>query len=841
MSRSSGDWLAHQLSEFLAEISSLPDKASAVARAVERAAEAMEAEICALVASQEVVASVGFPRGEEPPAELIEVVQGSRNSVAAPGGRRCAVAIVPVGEKGGRHLLLGRSDDDPLDAEEMSLLRAMGRVLDLSLGQMELVASLRASEERTRLIIGTANDAFVGMDSDGAITDWNNKAAKLFGWTLEDVKGRRLDETIIPIRYRESLQQVLRRFLTTGEGPVLGKPFEISAQHREGYEFPIELTIWAHQIGRVQHFNAFARDISERKKAEESLRRSETRFRSLVQNASDVIAVLDPDSTIRYVSPAVLRVGGFEPEELVGHRALDLLHTDDSSLASAHFQEILNRPGAFTTMELRARHRDGSWRWLEASAKNLLEDPGIEGIVVNYNDITARKELEEQLTHRAFHDPLTGLANRILFRDRVAQALAHTDRDDRLVAVMFLDLDDFKIINDSLGHEAGDKVLTAVAQCLEESLRQSDTAARLGGDEFALLVEQLTEPDEAIEVGKRLIELIRGPVSLESRDLFIEASIGIAIGGSEHDADQMLREADAAMYRAKGHGKSRFELYESEIHAAVLERLELRGDLQRALVNQEFLVHYQPIVVLDKRIIVGFEALVRWLHPSRGLIPPGAFIHIAEDSGAIVAIGRFVLYEACRQTRLWQLRHPSDPLLSVAVNLSARQFEQPGLTQEVAGALRESGLAPSDVTLEITESLLMEDTEATLSKLEELKELGVRLAVDDFGTGYSSLAYLERFPIDRLKIDKRFVDRVGMGEDAALARAIINLSSSLRLKTVAEGIEMAEQVNELLALGCEFGQGYHFSKPLPAREVDALLDGRAHPVVSQGVGAEIGR
>jgi diguanylate cyclase (GGDEF)-like protein/PAS domain S-box-containing protein len=567
-------------------------------------------------------------------------------------------------------------------------------------------------------------------------------------------------------------------------------------------------------------------DVTARHEARDAVRRSEERFRSLVQNSTDVIALLDPRGTILYISPSVERVSGFRADELVGQNGLQLLHPDDLPSATERLAEVLDAPGLVTTMEVRGRHKDGSWLWLEATGMNLLHDQSVGGIVINYRDVTTRRKLEEELSHQAFHDPLTGLANRALFRDRLEHALAHRQRSSQPLAVMLMDLDDFKTVNDSLGHEVGDKVLCAVAQRLVQSTRPSDTAARLGGDEFAILVDELMDADEAAAVAERLVDVLREPFEIHGRKLSLRASVGIALATEAEGVDQLLRNADVAMYRAKGHGRGGYALYEADMHAAVVERLELRHDLERALEEEEFVLHYQPIVVLAGRLVIGCEALVRWRHPTRGMIPPAAFIPVAEDTGFIMPLGRWVLNEACRQTREWQVRYPTEPALSVAVNLSARQFQQEGLTDEVAGALRESGLAPRDLTLEITESLLMEDTHATMSRLEELKDLGIRLAVDDFGTGYSSLAYLQRFPLDRLKLDKRFVDSIGRGEEGeVLAKAVVNLSASLGLKTVAEGIEMREQVNQLVELGCEFGQGYYFWRALDAAQMEALLQG----------------
>jgi diguanylate cyclase (GGDEF)-like protein/PAS domain S-box-containing protein len=569
---------------------------------------------------------------------------------------------------------------------------------------------------------------------------------------------------------------------------------------------------------------ALTAEVEERKAAEAALRASEERFRSLVQNSSDVITILDADGTPRWHSASVRRVFGYDPERLLHSDQWALVHPDDRDRVAGFVAEAAMRPGVTAATTWRMRHRDGTWLHTETVAANLLDDPNVGGLVLNTRDVSERKQLEDQLVHQAFHDGLTGLANRTRFSARVEEALATIGPS--VVAVLFVDLDDFKHVNDSLGHAAGDQLLVATARRLKSCLRPGDTAARFGGDEFAVLLERVANHDAAAAVAARVIDTLHEPFGLQGRTIPVKASIGLAIGRrGVDDADGLLRNADVAMYAAKAGGKDRFELFRPEMHADMLQRLELEAELRRAADNGELALYYQPIVELASGRITRVEALVRWAHPTRGLLGSLAFVPLAEDQGMIGAIGRWVLEEACRQTRCWQDRFPAAPPLSMHVNLSGRQLQQTGLIAEVAQALEASALEPELLTLEITETVLMADVDTVSLRLRDLKQLGVQLAIDDFGTGYSSLSYLRRFPIDMLKIDKAFVDGIADGrEDVALAHAIVNLSHTLRLHTIAEGIELPEQAANLAALGCQDGQGYHFARPLAPEAMTELLE-----------------
>jgi diguanylate cyclase (GGDEF)-like protein/PAS domain S-box-containing protein len=574
------------------------------------------------------------------------------------------------------------------------------------------------------------------------------------------------------------------------------------------------------------------------------LRREEARFRSLVQNSSDAFVVVAIDGAIRYESVAVERVLGYRAEDRSGVCFFDAAHPDDRDEGMLMLGEVVESIEGERTFHVRMRHADGSWRVIECVAKNLLADPAVGGIVINYRDITERRALEDQLVHQAFHDPLTGLANRALFFDRVAHALSRRQRDRRPCIVMFADVDDFKTINDSLGHDAGDRVLVELAGRLGAAIRPGDTVARLGGDEFAFLLEDVVDRTDGEIVAERIIEALRTPISTGAADLVVSASIGIVVGGdSRDDAGALLRDADVAMYTAKRRHRGGFALYEPTMHAAAVSRLELEADLRRAIENREFTVHYQPIVRLGDGRITGFEALARWQHPRRGLVAPGEFIPAAESSGLIVPIGRWILAEACGQAQRWHAEWPTDPPLSISVNLSVREIQDPGLVDGVDAILAETGLDPARLVLEITETSMLEDAEETLTTLNALRSLGVRLAIDDFGTGYSSLSYLRRLPVDILKLDRSLVASSGeVQRDAALVDAVFRLGHDLGLQTIVEGVEEPEQRARLVALGCELGQGYLFARPMAADSAgEALRQAMTPPPASPSTDRPTGR
>ena len=554
---------------------------------------------------------------------------------------------------------------------------------------------------------------------------------------------------------------------------------------------------------------------------------SARRYRILVENTSDIITLMGADGTVFYESSALERVVGYKPDDQVGTNAFDWIHPDDIDRALDLFVDILSTPGLHPPLEFRVPHQDGSWRYLEHVVNNLLDDPDVGGIVVTSRDITKRKELEEQLRYHAFHDPLTGLPNRALFMDRLRHALVARTSGERPVAVLFVDLDNFKLVNDSLGHGVGDRLLVGVAERLRASLRPADTVARLGGDEFAILLEDIADQGDATRAALRVRQGLGTPFALEGQEVFATPSIGIAFSTSaKNTAEDLLRVADRAMYQARRSGEVYSLRSELVTSGQALRRLELEGELRRAIEHEEFHICYQPEVVLENGRTAGMEALVRWEHPERGLLLPSRFVPVAEETGLIGPIGLWVLGAACLQARAWQERFPpgrQSP--TVWVNLSGKQVQRPQLVGEVTEALQRTGLHPADLGLEITEGTMMEDTRSAIATFRELAALGVRLAIDDFGTGYSSLAALHRFPVELLKIDRSFV--AGLGEDpsegTAFLSAMINLGQALGMKTVAEGVETAEQAARLREMGCEMAQGNYFSEPLESEAASDLL------------------
>jgi diguanylate cyclase (GGDEF)-like protein/PAS domain S-box-containing protein len=947
---------------------------------------------------------------------------------------------------------------------------------------------LRKSEARYQTVLDAAFDAIVIITPEGIVRWFNRGAERTFGRRAEEVIGQPVT-LLMPERYRELCVAGLHHYLRTGEARVVDGTIELVGLRKDGSEFPCEMSLGETHEDGERLFTGVIRDVTERKEVEEVIKESEERLRTLLQNTSDIITLLEPDGTVRYISPAVERVTGYRPEEQIGTSAFGSVHPDDRERALNAFSEILKGPGLHPPLEFRVPHKDGSWCYLEHVVNNLLDDPAVSGVVVTSRDVTERKEaerklreaeqryrtlveqvpavvytqeigssdsatymspqietltgyspedckdpdlrwdmvhpedrewlqaederteapgevfateyrvihrdgrtkwvcnesvmiedemsgtrywqgfmlditerktfeealerlgrrhemvlksagegifgldldgnatfvnpaaarmtgweaeelvgrpqhevlhhtktdgspypreecpiqaaledgathrrddevfwrkdgtsfpveyvstpirqegevvgavvtfkdtterkvLEQQLHHQAFYDPLTGLPNRALFMERLQHASTRANRRDSGVTVLFVDLDDFKVINDSLGHKAGDQLLKAVAERLKVCLRPEDTAARLGGDEFTILVEDVASVGEGVQIAERIAEVLQSPFTLDEEQVFTTASIGIALSSPTHErAEDLLRHADLAMYRAKHKGKARYEVFEPSMNHDALRRLRLENELRGALERGEFRVYYQPILTLDGGRISGAEALVRWEHPQRGLLLPEEFLPVAEETGLIAQIGEGVLREACHQMRAWQQRYSAIPPLTVSVNLSPRQLFRPELVAEI---LAETEIDPGSLQLEITEGMLMSNGVRSASKtLRSLKELSIQLAVDDFGMGYSSLSYLKRFPVDFLKIDRSFIaglgqDGNGASKDAEIVSAMIELTHALGLEAIAEGVETAEQLTQLRNMRCDLAQGNYFSKPLPSEALSVLIGG----------------
>ena len=570
------------------------------------------------------------------------------------------------------------------------------------------------------------------------------------------------------------------------------------------------------------------REITNRKRTEQWLQESETRLESILDTLEEVVrSACAKKFKLLYLNPAAQKVYGrpvwefFEQPNLW----LDVIHPDDRERVEQATQVLLKQ--GRINLEYKILRSDGEVRWLSDRSLAIYD---IDGVATRFDsiiyDITERKRTEEQLIHDALHDALTGLPNRAFFMERLEQVLKQAQWEpDYLFAVLFIDLDRFKIINDSLGHSVGDQLLIAFAGLMQRCLRRTDTIARFGGDEFTILLENIEQINEAISIAERIQAELMLPMQIENHTIFTSASIGIVLGatGCEHPAE-LLRNADIAMYCAKEAGKARYAIFNREMYARTLELLHLESDLRQAIERQEFLLHYQPIVSLVTGKLVGFEALIRWQHPERGLVSPTEFISIAEDIGLIVPIGEWVMHQACQQMREWQLKFPLAANLKISVNLASQQIQEAKLIERIDRIMAETGLDGSFLKLEITESMLLNNTEATINMLSEIRARKIQLSIDDFGKGYSSLSYLHRFPINTLKIDGSFVSQMNSDpENFEIVRTINTLAHNLGLDVTAECVETAMEFSQLKALGCEFGQGYFFSKPLDSKAAESLI------------------
>jgi len=563
---------------------------------------------------------------------------------------------------------------------------------------------------------------------------------------------------------------------------------------------------------------------SKLRRAEADALRLEARYASLMRQASEYVAVADRDGTVRYVSAAVERVLGLTPREIENRPGIAWVHPDDADAVLQWFRGA-SLDGQTRSLEYRLRHADGSWRWIEGTAANLLSDPTVEGIVVNGRDVTERVEVELKLAHQALHDSVTGLPNRDYLLREMDSALGGGESRRPRAAVLFFDLDDFKLINDSHGHAEGDRVLVAVAERLRELIRPPDVLARFGGDEFAVLCPEVRHRHQPLALASAIEAAMARPFQVGTRVYHLSVSIGVSFADRDHFLpEELLRDADVAMYAAKSSGRFRMRVFDDELRWAVVRRLELEQELWRALEQGELLVHYQPEVELPARRLCGAEALVRWRHATHGLLEAAEFVPVAEETRLIVPIGDWLLAEACLEAARWERVGNGSPL-RVAINLSACELVENELPRRVEKALAAAGLEPSRLCLEITERSLMEDERQAERVLGALKEIGVTLALDDFGTGYSSLTYLRRFPVDRLKIDRSFVEGLGRDRgDATIVRAVIELAERLGMEAVAEGVETAEQHETLIRLGCKRAQGLYYGRVLDREGFARLVE-----------------
>ncbi len=698
-------------------------------------------------------------------------------------------------------------------------LDALATTTGLALESAALSEALQRgrSERRFRALVENSSDLVVVVRTDGTITFVSAPSRRLLGRDEASLVGASV--AVLPHPPDQGLMTDLL------EEADASRPVEVRLQHADGTPRWFELAARdLHNDPEIDGVVLNCREISDRKDAEVRLFRSEARFRALVQNVSDVVTIIDEWGRFTYVSPAVTELLGYRPEQLLDTPATAIIVNEqrhDIQSTLLHVLRDPDTPATAQSLELTAVALDGTRRALDVTVSDLRHDPAVLGIVLNARDITVRKQLESTLRHQAHHDALTGLANRAHFTQLV-ETSSHDGESN--ACVLFVDLDDFKTVNDSLGHAVGDELLVAVASRLEAGLPSEATPARLGGDEFAVFVRPTEDDLGPVGVALRLLHDLRAPFDINGWEIVVTASIGIAAVGAEGTtAEVVLRNADMAMYLAKERGKDRVELFEEAMHVSAFERLELKADLARAITSGQLALVYQPVVSLQTGRITGAEALVRWDHPRRGRLAPDAFIGIAEETGLIVQLGHWVLEEACQQLRTWQLTLPPDAALSMSVNLSVRQLEQASIVQSVRDVVDQFGLDPSTLTLEITETVIIDHMETDRSRLTALKELGVQIALDDFGVGYSSLRYVDDLPVDVLKVDRSFVGGIIGDEPTPVLEAIVALGGRLGVHTTAEGIEHPNQLSALKGIGCDLGQGYWFSPPVPPADFFELL------------------
>jgi diguanylate cyclase (GGDEF)-like protein/PAS domain S-box-containing protein len=681
-------------------------------------------------------------------------------------------------------------------------------------------------EYQNYLIKSITDNTTVGlflMDSNNSVTFMNPAAEQMTGYVFDDLVGRNLHEVLhrmrpdgTPFPQAECpLDKALSEMRQL-------KDYETHYVHKDGNFFPVVCSA-SPIINNGQLVGAVleVRDMTEQKRSEQRLKSHEARFRALIEKSSDVISLVDAEGNVQYVSPSVTRVLGYSPGEFSARNGFEYVHAADINYVMEEFGKLLGVPGESLTTEMRVRHADGVWRWIETSSTNLLHDPNVEAVVVNFRDITERKVSEEKAQYQNYHDSLTDLPNRNYFTERMATLIA--DKADRLFGMMIIDLDRFKMINESLGHSIGDRLIQEVSLRLASCLDDTDMLARLGGDEYGIILSAITREEEVGQACSRILESLKPAFRLDANEMYITPSIGISIypydGG---DVSTLLKNADSALYRAKEMGRNNFQYYNPSMNATTFQQLAMENTLRKALENNEFLVYYIPQIDVASGKIVQVEALVRWMHPDLGLTFPDEFIPIAETTGLIQPIGEWVLRQACQDVKSWEKYGHN---LELSVNLSARQLRQRHLIRNIRRAIADTGFDPKKLEFELTESVLVDNSHALYNTMIQLQKDGIKFAIDDFTTGHSSLDYVKKFPVHSLKVSHAFMKGIPLKEkDTAIANAVINLSRSLGFFVTAEGVERYDQLRFLKERGCDKAQGYLFSPPIPQDQMLTLLD-----------------
>jgi diguanylate cyclase (GGDEF)-like protein/PAS domain S-box-containing protein len=885
LTQAAESWSTHQLTEFLDLVHTFSDEGVAMRRAAERAGEALDAEVAAVVSRGKVEVAIGFPRHQIPVSALLAVATSQRDAIEVPGLGSCASFSVPVESLADGWLVVARQGAWDFTREELSLLRGMARVLAMAVRMLRGVVEERELRERSQqevLVRKQAEANYRNLVERLPAIVYTAEMGERGVWRyvspqIEEILGFSPAEWMAdPGLWAKQLHPDDRERALAPENPALWEqrdppPIDYRMLTRDGRAvwFLDEAVLEIGQTGAAM-WHGILYDITDRKQAEEELERRAAQqaavaslgeralegddLATLMEMAVSVVAKLERLDCcgVMQVVPGgeslLLRAGAGWPDGAVGNLRMATGSTTPAGLALESGKHVLVEDWStekrfkshpmLDRMDVRGgisvviEGSNGAFGVLDGHSTEARpfapEDVHFVQAVANVlADAIARSVADEAMRDRALHDPLTGLPNRVLFIDRLAHSLAQARRRGTSVAVLFLDLDHFKLINDSLGHQVGDELLTAVAPRLNQQVRPSDTVARFGGDEFGILIDEVDDERDAIRVTERIQAAFTRPFVLNHVEHFVSASVGIALASTGNEPpDSLIRDADAAMYRAKERGRARYELFDQLMRARAVERLEVENELRRAIERSELVLHYQPVVSLATGAIIGVEGLLRWRHPQRGLIPPGEFIPIAEESGLIEPIGRWVLEEASRQVVEWHRARPDARPIEISVNLAARQVAQRDLADVVLGVLRGTGLDPGLLSLEITESVLIEESGLPIETLRSLKALGVQIVLDDFGTGYSSLGYLNTFPVDALKIDRSFVNGLdSQRENAAIVEAIVGMARALSLQVVAEGVETEVQLTELKRLGCDSAQGFYFAKPLPAAEMGELLMG----------------